>query len=88
MKAMVIEEDALYKAMTESLTKQVEPGLEPGTTTTPRVMERYHIGRVKANRLIAKFVAEGRLEPDKILTVDAWGYQQHIRGFRWVNGKD
>ncbi len=88
MKAASIAEDELYKAIEESLIEQREPGLEPGTTTTPRIMERFHIGRVKANRLVAKFVVEGRLVHDRILLTDGWGSQQRIRGFRWVeNGE-
>ena len=89
MKAMEITESELFKAIEEYILESPEPGLESGTTTTPRIMARYNIGRIKANRLISKFVAEGRLVPDKIRIVDAWGYQQHIRGFRWVeNGAE
>jgi hypothetical protein len=88
MKAMEITEDELFKAIEEYILESPEPGLEPGTTTTPRVMARYNIGRIKARRLINMFVTKGLLVPDKIRIVDDWGYSQHIRGFRWVNGKD
>ena len=84
MKAMEIKEDELYKAIEGLILEAPEPGLEPGTTTTPRIMAQFNIGRVRANRYMSKFVNEGRLIPDNILLTDAWGGQQHIKGFRWV----
>lgn len=88
MKAAEITEDELYKAIEEYILKSPEPGLEPGTITTPKMMERFKIGRVKANRLILQLIIEGTIIPDKVAYVNMWGVRTHILGFRWVNGKE
>ncbi len=84
MKNGSITEDELIQAIEASLTSNPEPGLEPGTITTPRIMKRFHIGRTHAKNTINKLVVAGRLVPDRVILVDAWGTRQHIKGFRWV----
>ncbi len=84
MKVSSITEDELIQAIEASLADSPEPGLESGTTTTPRIMRRFHIGRSHAAQTINKLVSAGRLVPDRIIFVDAWGTRQHIKGFRWV----
>ncbi len=84
MKNSSITEDELFTAIEESILENSEPGLESGTTTTPRIMKRFHIGRTHAAQTINKLVSAGHLVPDRIIFVDAWGTRQHIKGFRWV----
>ena len=88
MKVDSISEDDLFKAIEASLLEDRLPGLEPGTTTTPRVMERFKISRPKAKRYLNKLIAEGLIMPDKITNTDIWGNVQTITGFRWVEKED
>ncbi len=85
---MEIKEDELFKAIEEYILKSPEPGLESGTTTTPRMIERFNIGRVKANRILEALIDNGTIIRDQVSFVDAWGTKTHVSGFRWVNGKD
>jgi hypothetical protein len=81
-------EDELFSAIEEWMSAKPAPGLEPGTFTTPLFMEKYHMGRTKARRLLAGWVAEDKIKPDRIGYVNAWGWQQHIPGYRFLNGGD
>jgi hypothetical protein len=88
MKAAEITEDELHKAIEEYILQSPEPGLEPRTTTTPRMMERFKIGRGKANRILKGLIDDGTIIRDQVSFVNGWGIKTHIPGFRWVNGKD
>ncbi len=83
-----ITDDVLYKAIEEYILQSPAPGLETGTTTTPRMMERFKIGRVKANRILRGLIDDGTIVRDKVSFVDGWSNKSHVSGFRWVNGKE
>ena len=88
MNVLETTEEELFAAIEEWMVAEPTPGLEPGTFTTPLFMERYRMGRIRARRMLDKWVEEGRIKPDKIGYVNAWGWQQHIPGYRFLNGED
>ena len=81
-------EDELFAAIESWMTDEPVPGLEPGTITTPMIMEQYHLGRIKARRFLERWVKENKIKPDMIRFVNAWGYEQRIPGYRFLNGED
>lgn len=87
MNVLETTEEELFAAIETWMAAEPSPGLEPGTFTTPLFMSRYHMSRVRANRMLVQWVAEGKIKPDRIGFVNAWGWQQRIAGYRFLNGE-
>ena len=83
-----MNEADLFSEIEQWMTAEPTPGLEKGTFTTPVFMKRYHMGRDRARRMLSKWVAEGKIKPDRISFVNDWGWQQRIAGYRFLNGED
>ena len=80
-----ITEDELL-AEIQAMLERADSENEAGTITTPEVIERFRVGRVRAKRLLTGLVDAGVLERGRVVRVDDWGTQTHVKGFRYVNG--
>ena len=81
-----ITEAELYQAIEEAFTNvNAFEGLEPNTTTTPRVAERYKVSHAEAMRTLTQMWKEGKIKPDKVIYTDPWGCQQRVKGWRLIS---
>jgi hypothetical protein len=86
MKVDDITESELWQAVAKSLQSADEfiPGLEPGTVTRPKLVEKKRISVTKAQRILDRLCADGIARPDLVVYTDPWGYKQRVKGYRLV----
>ena len=77
-----ITEDDLYQAVAEYMAFKPSPGLEPRTTTAPKLAKERDITEAAARKILEEMAEAGTVKHDKVKYTDPWGGTQKVKGYR------
>ena len=81
---MLEYEDELLAELQKEQTKTAEEGLqnEPESITQPEAEKKLGLNSRKTKEILHSLCDAGKLKRQMILRVNAWGYTQHIPGYK------